>query len=771
MYYSVFGILSLAILVLINFKILIKPFTKGLPADKLVYRFFLFSVILYFLSDIIWGLAYEKGLTAWVYADTVLYFIAMALTVMLWSLFIVKYLIKKNLFTIILLHSGRIMFIAVIFCLALNLFYPIAFKFESDGTYTPLVARTVFLGAQILLFAVAAIYNFILVFRTIGRERQRNFTVAVSSATMMVFILLQNMDPFIPYYAIGCLFAVTLIHSFLSMEDERDKSRILADALEAAEKANSAKTVFLTGMSHEIRTPINTILGMNEIIRRDCTDERILDCTENIKASGNRLLNVVSDILDYSKMESGKMELLDEDYSLPDMVGELYNMIRPRAEKKGLTLVFDIDSRLPKRLYGDVSKIKRVITNLLENAEKFTESGSILFRIHLLDKQGEHARLGYAVIDTGIGIRDEEKDKLFQAFNRLDTKRTCTIEGVGLGLSIASNILQLMGTKLCVESTYNEGSTFHFEVIQRIAEATEVGENWMNAMTEEKPVKKGSVPFVSPESHILLIDDTELNLKVIKGLIDPLQIQIDTALSGDEGIEKFASKSYDLVFLDYMMPGMNGIATLAKMKRLYPEKTAFTPTISLTASAIVGEREHMLDAGFTDYMTKPVIFPEMVSMLTKYLPKEKIHSEQEALEIKKSASITGIPVELYGIKGINIEEAVEYCGTPEIYMDVIGLFTEAIDEKTALLEDCIARDDINLFTIHVHALKSSLLTIGIDDLSEKAKDLEILGKEGNSAQIKEKLPAFISEYRSLKAILTMALSSWQKNREKGDSED
>ena len=771
MFYSVFGILSLTMFLLINFRKLIRVRNKDEIEAEKWYSYFLFAVIFYLITDIVWGLAYELQYLKLTFIDTTLYFFSMALSVMLWTAFVAKYLNRKNGFEVGLKIAGLAMLVLVTIALIVNIFYPIVFSFDSDGVYRPLFVRHFFFGAQMVLFAMASIYHFVLASSSSDQGRHHNLTVAVSGATMMIFIYLQNAYPLLPYYAIGCLFATTLIHSFLSVEDELEKNRILSDALEAAERANNAKTIFLSGMSHEIRTPINTILGMNEIIRRDCTDEKILNCAENIKESGNRLLNIVSDILDYSKMESGNVELSDEDYSLPNMIGELYYTIRPRTEKKGLTLTFDIDSRLPKKLYGDADKIKQVLNNLLVNAVKYTEKGSVVFRITLIEKQEDHARIGFAVMDTGIGIKDEDREKLFKAFNRLDTRRTCTIEGVGLGLSIASNILQLMGTKLCVESTYNVGSTFHFEVIQKIAGDAEIGKDWMTDVPQKKTSKKEAAPFTSPESHILFIDDTELNLKVIKGLLEPLQMQIDIALSGDEGIEKFASNSYDLVFLDYLMPNMNGIETLAKMRKLYPEKAAFTPTISLTASAVAGEREHMLDAGFTDYMTKPVTLPEMVRMLTKYLPKEKIHSGQEAEATKESGLISGIPVELYGIKGINVEEAVGYCGTPEIYMDVVGVFADAIEEKAALLEECVEKNELNLFTITVHALKSSLMTIGIDDLSITARDLELLGKEGDIEQIKEKLPGFIYEYQNLKAVLSTAVSSWQKNGQQRYGED
>ena len=231
-------------------------------------------------------------------------------------------------------------------------------------------------------------------------------------------------------------------------------------------------------MSHEIRTPINTILGMNEIIRRECKDENIISYADNIQEAGNRLLRTITDILDYTKIESGKIEILDEEYSMSALIGDLHNFICPQAREKGLKVSFEIDPEIPQKLYGDMHKIKRVITNLFSNAVKFTEKGSIIFRISVIDREEKHARLRFIVIDTGIGIKKEDKEKLFQAFNRLETNRNCSIEGAGMGLTLASNILQIMGTKLYVDSAYNTGSTFHFDIIQKIADSTPVGTSW-----------------------------------------------------------------------------------------------------------------------------------------------------------------------------------------------------------------------------------------------------------------------------------------------------
>ncbi|WP_051204720.1 response regulator [Butyrivibrio sp. VCD2006] len=755
MYYSSFGILSLVLFIVLNHEIIFKKKGTELSTAKNKYRYFLFSVILYLISDIAWGLLYERHLIAAVYVDTVIYFLTMVLSVMLWTDFVVEYLNNKNLISLIFKHFGRIMFLSVAVGLAINLFVPVWFVMDSDGNYEPLPFRYLFLGAQVLLFAFTAIYTFIIGLRSSEKVRQHHFTIAISGTTMTVFIVLQTIEPLFPFYAIGCLLAGTFIHTFLSVEMEHDRNRLLEDALEAAEGANAAKSVFLLGMSHEIRTPINTMLGMNQIIRRDCKDKEILSCTDSIEDAGNRLLKIITDILDYTKIESGELEIINENYFVPDMMGEIYSLIYTHAKEKGLKLTFEIDPRMPQRLYGDTLKIKQVLTNLLNNAVKFTDKGNVVFRVTLIEEEVEHARLRFVVIDTGIGIKKDDLDKLFHAFNRVDTEHTCSIEGTGLGLTIASNILQLMGTKLLVDSTYKSGSTFYFDIIQKVADPTPIGTEWEREYLRDNSNEKGNLSFTSPESRILIVDDTELNIKVICGLLKPLQMQIDTASSGEECLEKFSSVNYDVVFLDYLMPEMDGIQTLEKMRVQCPAKTASTPIISLTASAVAGVREKMMEAGFTDFMTKPVILQDMLKLLRKYLPKSHIHNVQQ--ETKQSDVLTAIPKKLLDIPWINIEEAVEYCGSPQLFLGAIKILTGGIDEKAKLLEDCLSRDDIELFTVTIHAIKSSLMTIGIDALSDKARELEYYGKEEDIEHINEYFFDFLAEYRGIKAVLLEAI--------------
>ncbi|WP_051656799.1 hybrid sensor histidine kinase/response regulator [Butyrivibrio sp. AE3004] len=519
-------------------------------------------------------------------------------------------------------------------------------------------------------------------------------------------------------------------------------------ALAESEQANRAKSSFLSNMSHEIRTPITTVLGMNEIISRETDNDNILGYCNNIRIAGNNLLGIINDILDFSKIEAGKMELIPAAYSVRDIIGDLYNMLQLRASDKGLSLQLNIDPRLPTELIGDALRIKQIITNLLTNAIKYTEKGSVTFSVSLKNNDEKNATIHVAVTDTGIGIREEEMGKLFEKFDRLDTRRTYTIEGTGLGLSITRKLLVMMGTDINVESTYNVGSTFSFDLVQEISDPTEIGQFDAESLSVKGRIRPDSFSFTSPESHILIVDDTIMNLEVIKGLLKPTQMQIDVAASGPECIEMFSKNSYDLVFLDYRMPQMNGVETLKILKENEPEKAAATPIISLTANAIQGERERMIEAGFTNYLTKPVNISDMDNLLRKYLPEDAIILSTGDDKVQENP-YEGIPEAAFECSWLDPKAGVDYCGDVETYMMALEIFVNTMEEKTELIEKCVAEEDIELYTINLHGLKSSSLTIGMKEFSAKAKDLEFAGREQNIEKIKNDTPDFLKAYRKI----------------------
>ncbi len=543
------------------------------------------------------------------------------------------------------------------------------------------------------------------------------------------------------------------IEEQLAMQDE------LTSALDAAEKASKAKTSFLSNMSHEIRTPITAVLGMNEMIQRESDDENILSYSDNIEKAGTSLLGIINDILDFSKIESGKLELNTAPYETGELITDLYNLVRFRAENKGLLLTFEIDPTLPKALVGDELRLKQVISNLLTNAVKYTERGSVHMEIKReAAPDDKKAQLYVCVTDTGIGIREEEMENLFNAFDRLDKDRTRTIEGTGLGLSIASKMLSLMGGQISVESTYNVGSSFSFRIAQEIADPAPIGPFDVKRSIHDVHGEKKRTSFTAPDAKLLIVDDTPMNLQVIAGLLKHTGMHIDTASSGSDCVELFDESDYDIVFLDYRMPGLDGIETLRELHRRYPKKCEKTPIICLTASAVSGDRERMLEAGFTDYLSKPVNTEKMEDTIRKYLPADMIHEAADADEPVPLPEQDALPEKLYSITLINPEEGLFYCGDAEDYLDALEIYSHSTEEKAALLEKSLAENDLETYALTIHSLKSTSKAIGATGLSARASALEIAAREKKADVLENETPAFLSDYRSLKVQIDEALA-------------
>ncbi len=398
----------------------------------------------------------------------------------------------------------------------------------------------------------------------------------------------------------------------------------LLDMAQEAKDANNAKSAFLSHMSHEIRTPINAVLGMNEMILQDSKENETLEYAESIRSAGNNLLTIVNDILDLSKIEAGKMNIIPVEYELSSVINDLNNIVGLRASDKGLVVKIDIDPSTPSVLYGDETRIKQVITNLLTNAVKYTEKGTVTLCVKPVSIDGKSLILSVSVKDTGIGIRPEDMENLFEEYERFEEKRNRRIEGTGLGLSITRQLLELMDSRLTVKSKYGEGSEFGFELLQGIVDETPVGD--LSGRFKRSAIKKYRVRFTAEDARILVVDDTPVNLVVVKNLLKKTKIGIDTAKSGQEALMLVTQNHYDLIFLDHMMPNMDGPETLAKMKELEGNKCEGVPVISLTANAGVSARDEYIRAGFRDYLAKPISQKDIEDMLFYYIPPEKIRT-------------------------------------------------------------------------------------------------------------------------------------------------
>ena len=521
------------------------------------------------------------------------------------------------------------------------------------------------------------------------------------------------------------------------------------------EDANRAKTNFVSNMSHEIRTPMNSIVGITEILLRSRHSPKEQEYLLNIQSSGRVLLTIINDVLDCSKMEAGKMQLFDEPYDTCSLFHDLRISMENRIGHSGLELIYDIDQDIPCKLKGDMGRIRQVIINLVNNAIKYTEKGSVRFSVHVRQKNTDKVMLYYEVADTGIGIRKEDQKILFDAFQRVEMDRNRYVEGTGLGLTISQNLVNMMGGVIEVESEYGKGSRFFFTIEQTIIDPTPVSAVNYNGQKDNVTEKEAECLFIAPEAHILLVDDNELNLVVAKELLKPLRMQIDTAENGLQAVKMVRGSQYDLVLMDHMMPVMDGIEAAKAIRALPEDKYQKLPIIALTANAMVDARKEFLNAGMNGFVAKPIDFARICNQLKLWLPKDLVRDvpKEEAKKLlADDLSDREIQPEDPQM-GFSFEEGVKHCGSKAALMKTIRIFYRTIDSKADKIEQCLKEGLISDYVVEVHALKSSALLIGAVPLSEAAKELEGYGKQGKTELLEEKTPDLLAMYRDFKNIL------------------
>ncbi|MEE3468027.1 MAG: transporter substrate-binding domain-containing protein [Eubacterium sp.] len=526
-----------------------------------------------------------------------------------------------------------------------------------------------------------------------------------------------------------------------------EKNTELAHAVSVAEDANKAKTYFLSTMSHDIRTPMNSILSMNEMILRECEDDDILMYAGHIRSSGNTLLGLINDILDFSKMEAGKLDIIPVNYEMSSVLNDLVNMVQTRAEEKGLHLSLDVDSDIPNYLYGDEIRIKQAVTNLLTNAVKYTNEGSVFFTVGFekCPDEEDAVFLKVSVRDTGVGIPEEDINTLFMAFERSDEADARNIEGTGLGLTITQCLLRMMDSTLNVESVVGRGSTFSFSVKQKVVDWVVVGDYetaFRRSMAERKRYRE---KFTAPEACLLIVDDTPANLVVIRNLLKRTQLKIDTADSADGCIDLATKKKYDIIFLDHMMPYKDGIEALKELKALEDNPNQDTPTICLTANAISGMRDTYLAAGFDDYLTKPIDPDRLEDAIIRYLPDDKV---QPASDQEDEEDVT-LPAGLDQIEGIDINAGLEHCGSVAAYLDAIEAYLETVRINVDEITDYRSKQDLENTTVRIHGMKSTARVIGALSLSKFAEELEEAGKAKDADTIEKNIDRFLADYQAL----------------------
>ncbi|MCR4625771.1 MAG: response regulator [Lachnospiraceae bacterium] len=647
---------------------------------------------------------------------------------------------------------------------------------------------------------------------------------------------------------------VLLINRFINWQTEANKR--LVEAAETAVSAGRAKSRFLAQMSHEIRTPINAVLGMNEMILRESNDASIKDYASNIQSSGRNLLSLINSILDFSKIEEGKMEIIPVKYSTATLIETLINSVSQRAEDKGLIFETHVDENIPLGLYGDDVRLAQIVVNLLTNAVKYTNKGRVDLYISGERKANNNYAMSISVKDTGIGIKQEDLGKMFESFTRLEETRNRAVEGTGLGMSIVTRLLDMMGSKLVVESEYGRGSEFSFVIDQMITDNTPLGDIKQKTKyhTDSDP---NAACLYAPKAKVLVVDDNDMNLKVMKNLLKLNGIVPDMASSGEEALTKMSQYKYDIILLDHMMPKMDGIETLfeAKKESLIDPGTV---VIALTANAVVGARESYLDAGFDDYLSKPVEVKALEGVLVKYLPEKYVSYMSKAeiaqAEVQRAEKATSQPREIVGGRleerreknhdrrhedrrqgerrkgdrrnnqngnnagstadsktenivnnttdssiekvnvieskigdfevlefipdeednalnvsgkdmnkvleenGIDASEGLKFCANDtEFYKEILKDYAASSEDRIKELNDAFSANDMELYTIKVHALKSVAKTVGDKSVFEKAYNLEMSGKSMDNATIQTKHPELIEEYRAKTEIIRKVL--------------
>ena len=519
--------------------------------------------------------------------------------------------------------------------------------------------------------------------------------------------------------------------------------------IDEAQAANKAKSEFISNISHEIRTPINIISGMDELIRRECTDATILKYAENINVASKNLTSLINDILDFSKIESGKLEVVSGEYSLRNLMVECYRMFSSLSSQKNQMLSFNCAPDLPAELIGDDIRIKQILSNLLSNAVKYTpEGGTIEFRANLKQKSNDSIILVLTVKDNGIGIKDSDLPHIFENFQRFELTRNRTIQGTGLGLSITQNLVSLLHGIINVESTYQKGSTFTVELPQQVRNWTPVGEVSLSSRDSNDTYH---VSFTAPSAKILAVDDVQMNLDVFVGLLKKTNIQIDTALNGQDALVLCNNRKYDIIFLDHMMPEMDGIEVLERIRRNASGPNIKTPVIMLTANAMMGADKKYLDNGFTDYLSKPIKPNVLDEIVLKHLPEKLILPVETTSNAPTSSTFTyasGPSSFIQALDFIDTKAGLEFAaGDEDFYRQIVTTYVS--EDKRQQLNSLFQSEDWGNYQIVAHSLKGTSLTIGAPDLSEAAKGLEFAVKENRIDYIKEHHDEVIEQYGKL----------------------
>ena len=536
----------------------------------------------------------------------------------------------------------------------------------------------------------------------------------------------------------------------LDMTETRNYIEEIKRVREQAEQANVAKSAFLANMSHEIRTPMNAIIGLSDIIVEESRGRKVYEYACDVRASAENLLALINDILDLSKVEAGKMKLTSTEYHLKTLVGSVVNMMDVMASQRGILLENEYDMSIPCRYIGDSDRIKQVLINILNNALKFTKEGRVKISIAGRREEEKIERLIFRVEDTGCGIKEKDLEKIFENFRQVDSKRNRSVEGTGLGLAISRQLVEMMGGRITVESVYGEGSVFTVEIPQKIADERPLAEAPDTDILKAQKLE----PFWIQNEKVLVVDDNPVNRKVARIFLQSYGLNIDEAQSGAEAIELVRQTRYDMIFMDHMMPEMDGVEAVRIIRKDCGENGAYPVIIALTANAMSGVKEKFLESGFQDFLTKPLDRAPLHEALKRWVPKEKRTESKFWF-----GSWQGDPgrYEAFGdifIEGIDTDEvARRYSGGVEEYRELLSLYCLDGKRKLTVLRELWENRDYKTYGIEVHALKSASANVGAMRLSNSAKEQEKAVNRSDTAFVDDHVFELLEDYeRQLEQI-------------------